>query len=170
MVVFLLNFKASLENVESIEFDVANLVWQLDISDPTGDDTKKGITVSPHDRIGMEGSRAEFNFVMRWPGTRKQCTLNITELKKVTHPVYTDADCQANIFKAIVGFDSRGINLDNCYSPSDGINVVTSSGKRFENIDLSTKEWCEFDDKGQQAVTIQDVEWKFTVHRSAKFQ
>jgi hypothetical protein len=51
--------------------------------------------------------------------------------------------------------------------PQDGWLVASTAGKKFEDVDLSEKEWCDFDDKGNQSVGIYEFESKFEVHRGS---
>jgi hypothetical protein len=41
-----------------------------------------------------------------------------------------------------------------------GFLVETTSGTRFEDVDLSEKEWCDYDDKLGDSVGIYDLEYK----------
>ncbi len=36
-----------------------------------------------------------------------------------------------------------------------------TSGKVWEDVDLSEKEWVDYDDKSNESVSIMDLEWKF---------
>lgn len=64
-------------------------------------------------------------------------------------------------FKTIIVFDCRGIEpID--FSPRDGwIAVAEDSGTTFEDVDLSEKEWVDYDEKTKQSVGIYDIESKF---------
>lgn len=58
-------------------------------------------------------------------------------------------------------FDCRGIEpID--FSPREGwIAVAEDSGTTFEDVDLSEKEWVDYDEKTKQSVGIYDIESKF---------
>lgn len=72
---------------------------------------------------------------------------------------YTNED--AGKYKTIVTFDCRGIEPTQ-FTPGDGwIAKVEESGKLFENINLSEKEWVEYDEKSKQSVGIYEFESKF---------
>ena len=47
----------------------------------------------------------------------------------------------------------------------DGFVVETTSGSRFEDVDLSEGEWAEYDEKLGDSVSIMDLQWQFEVKR-----
>ena len=47
----------------------------------------------------------------------------------------------------------------------DGFEVETSSGQKFEDVDLSEGDWTEYDEKLGDSVEIMGLEWKFAVHK-----
>ncbi|PSN57430.1 UPF0587 protein [Blattella germanica] len=66
---------------------------------------------------------------------------------------YTKSDSEK--FKTIVVFDSRGIDLGGWTA------VAEESGHVFPEVDLTEKEWVEYDEKSQQSVGIYNVEHQF---------
>ncbi len=44
--------------------------------------------------------------------------------------------------------------------PQDGFTVKSSSGAIFEDVDLSEKEWMDYDEKLGESIGIYDLEWK----------
>lgn len=72
---------------------------------------------------------------------------------------YTNED--QGKFKSIVTFDCRGVEPVE-FSPGEGwIVKIEESGKVFNEVDLSEKEWVEYDDKINQSVGIYDFESQF---------
>jgi hypothetical protein len=72
MVLFVLYFKASLENVEIISFP-ENHTWCLDVRNPQSDwEVRERVTLSTDDVLDVSGSRGSFNFVVRWDGHKSQ--------------------------------------------------------------------------------------------------
>lgn len=66
-----------------------------------------------------------------------------------------------NSFKTIVTFDCRGMEPTD-FSPSEGwIAKAEESGKIFTDINLSEKEWVEYDEKSQQSVGVYELESRF---------
>lgn len=47
----------------------------------------------------------------------------------------------------------------------DGFLVQTSSGQKFEDVDLSEGEWTEYDEKLGDSVEIMELQWRFAVHK-----
>ncbi len=47
----------------------------------------------------------------------------------------------------------------------DGFEVITSSGKKFEDVDLSTGEWVEYDEDLSESVGIYDITSKITTRK-----
>lgn len=63
-------------------------------------------------------------------------------------------------FKSIVAFECRGIEPVD-YRPTDGwIVSVEESNKVFNDVDLSEKEWVEYDEKIQDSVGIYEFEYE----------
>lgn len=64
-------------------------------------------------------------------------------------------------FKTIVVFDCRGMEPVE-FQPSSGwIAVAIESGKVFEDVDLTEKEWADYDDVNKQSVGVYEVESQF---------
>lgn len=58
-------------------------------------------------------------------------------------------------------FDCRGIELTE-FTPGEGwIVKAEESGKIFENVNLTEKEWVEYDEKSQQSIGIYEFESRF---------
>lgn len=47
----------------------------------------------------------------------------------------------------------------------DGFEVVTCSGKKFEDVDLSSGEWVEYDEDLGESVGIYDVTSKISTRK-----
>lgn len=72
---------------------------------------------------------------------------------------YTNED--QGSFRTIVIFDCRGIEPTE-FTPGEGwIAKIEESGKLFVNINLSDKEWVEYDENIQQSVGIYEFESRF---------
>lgn len=72
---------------------------------------------------------------------------------------YTNDD-QGN-FRALVTFDCRGIEPTD-FAPGEGwIVKAEESGHFFENVNLTEKEWVEYDEKSQQSIGIYEFESRF---------
>lgn len=47
----------------------------------------------------------------------------------------------------------------------DGFLVESSGGKKFDDVNLEEKEWCDFDEKLDAPVGIYEVESRFERHK-----
>ena len=52
-----------------------------------------------------------------------------------------------------------------CCGQQDGFQVTTTSGQKFDNVDLSEGEWVEYDEKLGESVGIMELEHKLSVHK-----
>jgi len=101
--------------------------------------------------------------VFSWPDTRKQCSVNVVDVKRVTRN-YSAADSAS--FVPLVAFDCRGCEPVAWYPGDDGFIVKAESGAVFEEVDLSDADgWTDYDDQANQGVSVMALEHKFTVHR-----
>lgn len=58
-------------------------------------------------------------------------------------------------------FDCRGIEPVE-FAPGEGwIAQASDSGKVFDEVDLSEREWVEYDDKSKRSVGVYDFESQF---------
>lgn len=64
-------------------------------------------------------------------------------------------------FKTLVIFDCRGIEPTEFTPGEDWIVKAEESGKIFDNVNLTEKEWVEYDEKSQQSVGIYEFESRF---------
>lgn len=64
-----------------------------------------------------------------------------------------------NKFKMIVSFDCRGLELID-YEPRDGW-AVLSKKKLFDDVDLSGKDWCDYNDLDNEPVEVTNFEFQF---------
>ncbi|XP_018576373.1 UPF0587 protein CG4646 [Anoplophora glabripennis] len=84
---------------------------------------------------------------------------NCLDIVQGSNGKYTSDD--QGSFKTIVTFDCRGIEPVE-FSPSEGwIAKAEESGKVFDNINLTEKEWVEYDEKSQQSVGVYEFESMF---------
>lgn len=78
--------------------------------------------------------------------------------KKTTiDTVYSSSD--EDKFKTIISFDCRGLDLIG-FEPRDGW-AVESGRKTFVDVDLTEKDWCEYNDVDNVPVEINNMEYKF---------
>mmetsp|Transcript_12943 Transcript_12943/g.47326 ORF Transcript_12943/g.47326 Transcript_12943/m.47326 type:complete len:167 (+) Transcript_12943:118-618(+) len=163
MVVFVLSMRADVEGVEEIK-KTPGQQWCLDLKASDSDEERKGVFVSDDEQVELSTGRASANFVMKWPGTSKEASVDVVDLKGVTRS-YTRADSGAMV--PIVAFDCRGVEPTAWY-PQSGFQVVSEKGGVFDDVDLKEGDWTEYDDENDLAVSILEVGHEFSVHKEKK--
>eukprot|EP00958_Prasinococcus_capsulatus_P027202 scaffold5303_cov392-Prasinococcus_capsulatus_cf.AAC.6 len=178
MVVFVLSMRADVEGVEEIK-KTPGQQWCLDLKASDSDEERKGVFVSDDEQVELSTGRASANFVMKWPGTSKEASVDVVDLKGVTRS-YTryltralapalgysvrrhlyELECPGVLCRAdsgamvpIVAFDCRGVEPTAWY-PQSGFQVVSEKGGVFDDVDLKEGDWTEYDDENDLAVSI----------------
>ena len=146
-----------LENVKEVIIP-ENIQWCIDVKQPNSDEVRKGVFVSEEETFQVTGSRGSAHFLLKWPGGKKESQMDIIRIKKGVLRNITDAD--SDEYVPIVAFECRGIEPF-AYYPQSGF-TVSSGSALFEDVDLND-DWAEYDEEGEQAVSIQNLEYKFTV-------
>lgn len=156
MPTFLVKFKAELEGIKQL-IPISNNEWRLDIRSSDNDvDVRKDITVSGSDVIALEGSRGEAHYVMKWPGSKHQSYMKIIDVKNVTGR-YTSED--SGKWHTILGLECRGI-VPTRWIPGSDFIVESDGGHYFESVDLSDRDWADYDEDNDLSVSITNVECK----------
>uniref|UniRef100_A0A8R1ICJ2 CXXC motif containing zinc binding protein n=1 Tax=Caenorhabditis japonica TaxID=281687 RepID=A0A8R1ICJ2_CAEJA len=113
--------------------------------------------------LEVPGSRGEANLVEKCKLCGRVNTLSIlTDLFK-SYKIE-----QNEKFQQIAVFDCRGLEpID--FDPRDEWTATSvETGSAFAEIDLSEKEWVDFDDKAMEAVEIGEMAVQFTTVRDPK--
>jgi len=154
MVKLHLLFKADLERVATL-IPSQDTRWYVKTKcSNCGEESDKWIYLSAEERSAVSGSKSEANLVVKCKGCKRESTVDIFELKDSSYTVDDSGK-----FKPIVGFDCRGIELVD-FDPRVGWIAQGEKGTRFE-VDLSSKEWTDYDDQVKEAVGIYNVQTKF---------
>ncbi|GAB4813654.1 hypothetical protein N2152v2_000700 [Parachlorella kessleri] len=156
MVLFLLCIKADLEGVASVRLPPGSQ-YCITVKDSAGEDIREGVYVAADEVYELSGSRGVANFVMKWAkDSKREAYLNVEEVKAVTRALKGD---DAGTFVPIIGFECRGLEpID--WRPEGGFVVEGTSGKVWEEVDLSEKEWADYDDRSNESVSIMDLQWE----------
>lgn len=73
--------------------------------------------------------------------------------------VYTEAD--SGKFRSIVSFDCRGIEPTE-FDPRGGYIVkAIDNGQTFEDVEIESGDWTEYDDKNKNSVSIAEFKSQF---------
>ncbi|KAF8819464.1 DUF866 domain-containing protein [Cardiosporidium cionae] len=155
MVLWVLRFRAELENVESITFP-GTMRWYLDVKHSTGDEIRERIDCSSVDSFAIPNSRGTCNFCVRWEGTKQTSTLNVKQVAGLTRAYTNDAMPE---LVPIVAFECRGLEPIK-WHPSNECSLKTQSGQSFHNVDLS-EDWCDYDMKKNIPIGVYKVEYDF---------
>ncbi|KFM25772.1 UPF0587 protein C1orf123-like protein [Auxenochlorella protothecoides] len=162
--VFTLSIKADLENIESISLP-EDSSYTLTVKDSAGDDQREGVVVSPLEEQELSGSRGTAHFALKWSrDARHEASLSLQHIKGVTRAL-TAAD--AGKFVPIVAFECRGLDPI-AWQPQASGKGWAPSGMVWEDVDLSSGEWAEYDEKSGEAVSVMELEWRFDTYRPKK--
>ncbi|KAH8739163.1 hypothetical protein FG386_001030 [Cryptosporidium ryanae] len=162
MTIFVLYVKADFEGIEELIFP-ENYTWCVDIEQSAGPLTREKITIDPNEKIEMDNSRGTANYVMRWDSDKRQSTISCVKLNNISNMKVTFEN--SGKFVPIAAFDCRGINITK-WNPTFGYVAVSNSGKKFDNIDLSELEWCDFDENTNESVGIYNITSELRVHKT----
>jgi hypothetical protein len=166
-----LQVRAQLENVTTLRPDGEDFRWYLKLKCVgCGEVPDHWQYVTLTDKVPLKGGRGEANAVIKC----KLCSReNSIDILSDSISSYAYADYQGNKFTTIVAFDCRGIEPVD-YDPrvgwaANGYKLSTEdddtedqeTGTVFNEIDLSDKEWADFDEKSGESTFISDFECKF---------
>eukprot|EP00887_Chlorella_sp_A99_P001614 scaffold8.g1614.t1 len=136
MVLFLLCIKADLEGVASVSLPEAR--YCLTVKNSAGEDVREGVYVSADEVHELSGSRGTANFRLKW-------------VRDAKHEAY-------------LNLQARGLGQFSD-TRSAGFLVKGKSGQVWEDVDLSEREWVDYDEKSGASVSIMGLEWEFRVHK-----
>jgi len=162
-VLVLLCVKADLESVESLKL-APGCRFCLDLRESGGAETREKVYVDGSEEHELPGSRGTAHFAMKWSKDSKHmASVNVEkELKGVIQQGVTSDDQGAYV--PLVGFECRGIEPI-AWHPENEFVVQGVSGQTWEDVDLSEKEWFEYDEKSGESVSVTDLDYEFRVHK-----
>jgi hypothetical protein len=123
----------------------------------SGGDVRKGITISTEDVYPLEGSRGEDNFIIKWPYANDQSYMKILANPKTIKSSY-DADHSGD-YVTILGLECRGIEPIAWYPSLDFV-VRSSEDTVFNKVDLSERDWADYDEEHDLSVSVTNLEYK----------
>ena len=155
MPLFHLLIKAEMEGIAKLE-PVVNNNWKFNIKSSGGHE-RNGITVSAGDEQEIEGSRGTANFIIRWDKGAEP-----SHIKLVTPKVKGFDGCytKSGEWTVILAMECRGIEPVD-WIPSVDFDAISNAGKRFEAIDMTDKEFSDYDEEADEAVSILNLEYRF---------
>lgn len=157
MVKIALQIKATLEFIEELYTNHPDYNFSLKLKCTScGETSDKWQVICESTKCPGKTGRSETNYLAKCKLCGRENNMDIVE---GSNEKYTDKD--QGHFKTIVVFDCRGIEPVE-FQPGEGwIAKAQESGKIFENVDLSEKEWVEYDEKAQNSVGIYELESNF---------
>lgn len=106
----------------------------------------------------IDGSRGEANFLVKWPGASAQSYIKLISVKNVSGEYKSSGQ-----WVTILGMECRGLVPSN-WIPGIDFNATSTGGTQFEGIDLTEKEWADYDEENDQSVSVMNVESKLETH------
>ncbi|XP_046851782.1 UPF0587 protein v1g245604-like [Xenia sp. Carnegie-2017] len=152
-----LQFKCSLENVTDVQPEEDDFRWYLKVKCLNcGEENPNWIYATLQECQPIKGGRGQANFVSHCKLCGRHNSLDI--LKDSIKPYKADDD---NKYKTIVSFDCRGLEPTD-FSPRVGFSAKgLETETKFNDIDLTEKEWADYDEQAQESVGIYEVTHKF---------
>lgn len=158
MVLFILEVRIEMENVQSLELP-EGYSYCIDVQNSAGEDAREGVYVTSASEEELTGSKGTCNFQVKWVrDARSSAHLTVHEsVKDITRRRITGDDNGAWV--PILGLDCRGLEPTK-FHPENGWKVVSSGGTVYDDVDLR-EEWAEYCEKAQDSVGIYSVESRF---------
>ncbi|KAG8249768.1 hypothetical protein J6590_012073 [Homalodisca vitripennis] len=155
MVFFTLCVKCNLEEIKILQ-PSSDFTWTIKVKcSGCGEESPNWHTVDAQSSYEGKGGKGKFHFIYKCKFCSRENSLDIvgSSIKKINSDECMD-------FKPLVTFDCRGlVPVD--FTPGKGwIAEAAESGRQFKDIDLSEKEWVDYDERSQQSVGIYEFESK----------
>lgn len=140
--------------------------FELDVRESGGQEERQGVLVNDSEEHELSGSRGTAHFAMKWSKDSKHySTINLERgLAKVFDASRGLTKDDQGQFVPIAGFECRGVEPI-AWHPKDEFQVVGESGTVWDSVDLSEKEWFDYDEKSGESVGITDIEYEFKVYK-----
>ena len=152
MPLYILSFKAELENIGKLTFPESH-EWILDFQSASSDEVRKGVRVTSSEEVEMPNTRATANVCLTFKDAMKSvASISVSSLKDVTRNHYLADD--SGKFVPIVAFECRGA-FPISWTPSGFY-----SADAFNSVVVSSGEWYDVDPVSCESVSISAVEWK----------
>eukprot|EP00123_Amoebidium_parasiticum_P005857 comp16947_c0_seq1/m.15544 comp16947_c0_seq1/g.15544 ORF comp16947_c0_seq1/g.15544 comp16947_c0_seq1/m.15544 type:complete len:171 (-) comp16947_c0_seq1:486-998(-) len=157
MTILDLQLKADLENITDLIAHGDEFRWYFKIRcGNCGEENDKWVYCTLAEKLPVPGGKGEANIVTKCPLCNRVNSIDIID---GSGRAYT-AD-HSGQFASILTLDCRGVEPFD-FEPRSGFQCKgTESGTVFEDIDLTEKEWTEYDEKAGQSVGILEIQSRF---------
>ncbi|KAL1524005.1 hypothetical protein AB1Y20_018920 [Prymnesium parvum] len=162
MPTFVLWAKAELEGLSEF-WAPDDHCWVLDVKQGGGAEERKGVVIDPDDWVELTNTKdAKANFVMKFDkGDKQQSYCTVTQIKGLTR--HQTADDTGMV--PLIAFECRGLEPVK-WTPTGPYCAKAGSGTTWEDVDIRTDDWCEYDEKGDAPVSVgKDIKYEFRLHR-----
>ncbi|VBB30769.1 unnamed protein product [Acanthocheilonema viteae] len=156
-----LQLKANMVNVTSLEpmSDWTKFRWHLKLKCTNcGEEPEHWQYVIEKEKFNTPGSRGAVNILEKCKLCNRMNTLDI--VKDSFRPYKNN-----NNYDELIKFDCRGLEPTDFDPRSEWRAIGTESGIVFENIDLTEKEWVDYDEKAAQPTEINEIHYRFVLCR-----
>eukprot|EP00761_Pharyngomonas_kirbyi_P000412 gb/GECH01000412.1/.p1 GENE.gb/GECH01000412.1/~~gb/GECH01000412.1/.p1 ORF type:complete len:159 (+),score=33.22 gb/GECH01000412.1/:1-477(+) len=146
-----LQAKALLENLDYVSIpDPLNYEWHLKIFCTNCQEACDNVVYfKSTDEHDMPGSRGTTNFLYKCKLCERRGSIDVTPEKE---PSFNGEE-----FSTLATFECRGLDISE-WVPTDGLTATTENGKIFDQVDLSEKEWYDYDEDAGEPVSVTEVE------------
>ena len=163
MVFLVIEARCSLENVARLALPPHH-TFCVSLSSPDGMETKDTVFISDNEEFDIPNSKGTAHFVMKWPESKKEATINVVSIPKHTRP-YIDAE-DSETYVPIAAFECRGADITKWF-PESGYIVRSTAGPTWTDVDLK-EDWNEYCEKGEEPVGISEMESRIVKHKPKK--
>nr|CAG4648367.1 EOG090X0HQJ [Moina brachiata] len=156
-----LRLKANLENVTNLRPDGEDFRWYLKVKcGNCNEESDKWIYVTQSESLEIKGGRGTANLVYKCKLCSREHHMDI-----IPESIKSYNEDDQGKFKSVVQFDCRGMEPSS-FSPRNGWSVDgLESGMPFTDVDLTEKEWADYDEKAKETVGIYELEHEFVRER-----
>jgi len=150
-----LQLKATLENVTNVCAEGEDFRWYLKLRCANCGDTPEHFQYAcATDEAPLKGGRGHASLVVKCKLCSRENSLDLVE--DSVAPL-----TESEKFQTVLAMDCRGLEPVD-FSPRIGWRCEgAESGTPFADVDLSEKEWVEYDEKAALSVGIYDVQCQF---------
>ncbi|KAK2703314.1 CXXC motif containing zinc binding protein-like isoform X2 [Artemia franciscana] len=121
-----------------------------------GDKSEKWQYITQEESVPLKGGRGSANLVIKCKLCGRENSADI--FPDSVKPYTGDGDRK---MKTIVSFDCRGMEPVD-FSPRNGWQCeAVETGTKFDDVDLSEKEWVDYDEKAKETVGIYELAHQF---------
>ncbi|XP_074317332.1 uncharacterized protein LOC141653463 [Silene latifolia] len=128
-----------------------------------GEVTEKETCVSLDEQVPIPKSRGVANLVQKCKFCSREGNITMVPIPLRGGNPLTEADCESGNYTALMGFECRGLEPFDFSFMCPQWKVEATSGTIYEDVDLSSGDWAEYDEKGNMPVSISNLKSKFEV-------